>query len=67
MAFGNNGGSGVNYYPNSFGGFPEDESVSDYTCPIETIKAASFDRNAPGGGDHYPQPSDLFRLMDAKT
>jgi len=52
MAFGNNGGSGVNYYPNSSGPPTENKSVGDYPDPIEVARAARFDRNAPGGDDY---------------
>jgi catalase len=67
MAFGNNGGPGVNYYPNSFGGPTEDKTVSDHAYPVEATFVKRYDRNAPGDDDHYTQPGNLFRLMDAKA
>ena len=67
MALGNNGGPGVNYYPNSFGGPTEDKTVSDHAYPVEATFVKRYDRNAPGDDDHYTQPGNLFRLMDAKA
>lgn len=67
MATGNNGGPGVNYFPNSFGGPTEDKSVSEYPYPVEPTFVKRYDRNAPGDDDHYTQPGDLFRLMDQKA
>ena len=52
MVFGNNGGSGVNYYPNSFGGPLPGTRAWATTYPIEVTRAARFDRNAPGGDDY---------------
>ncbi|RTQ47224.1 catalase [Hymenobacter gummosus] len=62
MALGDNGGSGPNYFPNSFDGPQEDATVGE---PVEELfgPAARYDRNAPGENDHYSQPGALFRLM----
>ncbi|MBC6611461.1 catalase [Hymenobacter sp. BT507] len=67
MALGNNGGSGPNYFPNSFNGPTEDKSVQEFAYPVEATEVRRYDRNAPGDDDHYTQPGDLFRLMTEKA
>lgn len=59
MRFDGNGGSSLNYEPNSFNG-PK-ESPEDKDAPFEVTGMAAqtpYDRN-----DHYTQPGDLYRLM----
>ena len=41
--------------------------MGNYAYLVEATHAARFDRNAPGDDDHYTQPGDLFRLLDAKA
>jgi catalase len=66
MALADNGGSGPNYFPNSFDGPVEDPSVSEPVEHLPDTLATRFDRNAgPGDDDHYSQPANLFRLLDA--
>ena len=60
-----NGGSNPNYYPNSFDNIVEDESYKEPAWELESLTANWYDRNAEGENDHYTQPGNLFRLMDA--
>lgn len=62
MAAGNNGGSGVYYEPNSYGG--AQESPADRTSPFEVSGTA--DSVAYDSDDHYTQAGDLYRLMSAE-
>jgi len=63
-----NGGSGPNYYPNSFDDIVADEHYKEPAWDLGTSVADWYDRNAEGENDHYTQPGDLYRLMseDAK-
>ncbi|MDC3417109.1 catalase [Aquibacillus salsiterrae] len=59
MRFDGNGGSSINYEPNSFNG-PK-ETPENKTSPFEVAgfaDSAGYDQD-----DHYTQPRDLFRLM----
>jgi catalase len=56
-----NGGGGVNYEPNSFGGPVQDKSVEEPALKISG-DAARYDHRE--GNDDYTQPGDLFRLMN---
>jgi len=62
-----NGGSNPNYYPNSFDNIIEDESYKEPAWELESLTANWYDRNAEGENDHYTQPGNLFRLMDAEA
>ena len=62
-----NGGSNPNYYPNSFDNIVEDESYKEPAWELESLTANWYDRNAEGENDHYTQPGNLFRLMDAEA
>lgn len=56
-----NGGSGVNYEPNSFGGAVEDPSAKISAFEVTGVA----DSVAYDSDDHYTQAGDLYRLMDA--
>jgi catalase len=62
-----NGGSNPNYYPNSFDNIVEDESYKEPAWELESLTANWYDRNAEGENDHYTQPGNLYRLMDAEA
>lgn len=60
MALGDNGGSGPNYEPNSFGAPAADPTVAE--PPLRLDGAADrYDHRI--GNDDYTQAGDLFRLM----
>lgn len=60
-----NGGSTPNYFPNSFDTSIEDPAYAEPTLPLYSETADFHDRNA-NDDDHYTQPGDLYRLLDAK-
>ncbi len=60
MRFEGNGGSGVNYEPNSFDGPTED---SAYRERPRTISGSVDRHNHRLDSDYYTQPGNLFRLM----
>ncbi|MXN90569.1 catalase [Flavobacterium sp. Sd200] len=62
-----NGGNHPNYYPNSFGSIVPDSSYKEPAWELESLTADWYDRNAEGENDHYTQPGNLFRLMDAEA
>ncbi len=62
-----NGGSNPNYFPNSFDDIEQDESYKQPAWEMESLVAAHYNRNAEGENDHYTQPGNLFRLMDAQA
>jgi catalase len=67
MALGDNGGPGPNYFPNSFDGPMEDKTVGEPAEELDGL-ADRYDRNVgPGEDDHYTQPGNLFRLLDAQA
>jgi catalase len=65
MRFDGNGGSAVNYEPNSFGGPTQDRSYVERPRAVSGT-VARHDHRADS--DYYTQPGNLFRLMlaDAK-
>jgi len=58
-----NGGSGPNYYPNSFDDIEADPAYKEPSWDLGTSVADWYDRNGEGENDHYTQPGDLYRLM----
>jgi catalase len=60
MRFEGNGGSAVNYEPNSFGGPTEDPA---YRERPRTISGSVDRHNHRLDSDYYTQPGNLFRLM----
>lgn len=62
-----NGGSTPNYFPNSFDDIVADESYKQPAWDLESLNADWYDRNAETENDHYTQPGNLFRLMDAEA
>jgi catalase len=60
MRFDSNGGEGVNYDPNSFGGPVQDPSVKE---PGLTLSGEADRYDHRIGNDDYSQPAALFRLM----
>jgi catalase len=58
-----NGGSGPNYFPNSFDGIVADQSYKEPGLDLGSAVADWYDRNAEGENDHYTQPGNLYRLM----
>jgi catalase len=65
MRFDGNGGSAVNYEPNSFGGPQQDPAYRERPRPVSGI-VDRHDHRADS--DYFTQPGNLFRLMpgDAK-
>jgi catalase len=64
MAFTDNGGSSVNYEPNSFGGPTEDKQYVERATTYDNATVARYDHRELDG-DYYTQPGNLFRLMTA--
>src|SRR6201981_554267 len=62
MRFDGNGGSAVNYEPNSFGGPTQDKRYVERPKPVRGTVARPDHRS---DSDHYTQPGNLFRLMPA--
>jgi catalase len=62
MAFTDNGGSSVNYEPNSFGGPTEDKQYLERATTYDNATVARYDYRELDD-DFYSQPGDLFRLM----
>jgi catalase len=63
MRLDGNGGSGPNYFPNSFDGIYADERYQEPAQDLNHSISGWFDRNGDGENDHYTQAGDLFRLM----
>jgi len=65
MRFDANGGSSVNYEPNSFGGPKENPALKEaaYSAPVDGEAARWDHREDP---DYYSQPGDLFRLLPSE-
>jgi catalase len=64
--FDGNGGSAVNYEPNSFGGPVQDPGVQEPALRLRGGEARRFaPRDEPGGSDDFSQAGDLYRLMNA--
>jgi catalase len=61
MRFDGNGGSSVNYEPNSFGGPKADPAFAEPPLKISG-DADRYDQKR-GVADDYIQPGNLFRLM----
>ncbi len=62
MRFDGNGGSAVNYEPNSFGGPTQDRSYVEWPRAVSGTVARHDHRT---DGDYYTQPGNLFRLLSA--
>jgi catalase len=62
-----NGGSAPNYFPNSFDEIEADQSYKEPAWDFGNSVADWYDRNAEGENDHYTQPGNLYRLMDAEN
>lgn len=60
MQVGNNGGSDVNYFPNSFDEITPEISYKEPTLELDADFADWFDRNQEDN-DHYTQPGNLYR------
>jgi catalase len=60
MQVGNNGGSDVNYFPNSFDEIAPEISYKEPTLELDADFADWFDRNQEDN-DHYTQPGNLYR------
>ena len=61
MRFDDNGGSSVNYEPNTFGGPKADPSVKE--PPLAIRGDADWYEQKRGVDDDYVQPGNLYRLM----
>ncbi|TPD66931.1 catalase [Flavobacterium microcysteis] len=66
MRIDGNGGSAPNYFPNSFDNIVVDQSYKEPAWTLESNVAGWYDRNAEGENDHYTQPGNLFRLLEAE-
>jgi catalase len=64
MRFDGNGGSAVNYEPNSFGGPTQDPRYTERPKMV-TGTVARHDHRSDA--DYYSQPGNLFRLMPAEA
>jgi catalase len=62
MRFDGNGGSAVNYEPNSFGGTTQDKRYLERPTPVSGTVARHDHRS---DSDYYSQPGNLFRLLPA--
>jgi len=62
MRFDGNGGSAVNYEPNSFGGPQQDPAYRERPRPVSGVVDRHDHRT---DSDYYTQPGNLFRLMPA--
>ena len=62
-----NGGSGPNYFPNSFDNIVADPAYKEPSWDLGTGMADWYDRNAEGENDHYTQPGNLYRLMSEQA
>lgn len=64
MTVDDNGGSSMNYHPNSFDNIVKDERSKPLGRQLDSKMADWFDRNKDEG-DHYTQPGNLYRdVMD---
>jgi catalase len=61
MRVDDNGGSGPNYFPNSFDNIKPDESTKQPAWDLGTGMADWYSRNAEGENDHYTQPGIFYR------
>ncbi len=62
MTVDDNGGSSVNYHPNSFDNIEKDENAKEPPQELDSKMADWFDRNKDDD-DHFTQPGNLYRLM----
>lgn len=62
MALDGNGGSGPNYFPNSFDDIEADKEYKEPPMSLESDVADTWDRNK-NDDDHYSQPGTLFRKV----
>ena len=62
MRFGENGGNGPNYEPNSFGGPTQDKKFLERPVTYNTATVGRYDHREHDG-DYYTQPGNLFRLL----
>ncbi|MBN2633927.1 MAG: catalase [Bacteroidales bacterium] len=62
MSLDGNGGSGQNYFPNSFDSIAPDPSYKETPLKLDSDIAATWDRNEKDD-DHYSQPGELFRKV----
>jgi catalase len=60
MRFDGNGGSSVNYEPNSFGGPTENRELIE---PPLAMEGEAWTYNHRSDRDYYTQPGDLYRLV----
>lgn len=63
MRIDENGGSAVNYSPNSFDELFADETFKQLPLQMDSTIADWYDRNAEGEDDHYTQPGLLFHSV----
>jgi catalase len=61
-----NSGKAPNYFPNSFDDIEADNSYKEPSWDLGNSVADWYDRNAEGENDHYTQPGNLYRLMNAQ-
>jgi len=66
MRIDGNGGRMPNYFPNSFDNITIDESSKEPSWELENNVAGWYNRNAESENDHYTQPGNLYRLLDAE-
>jgi catalase len=63
--FDGNGGSAVNYEPNSFDGPVQDPGLREPPLALQGAASRYAPRDEPGGSDDFSQAGDLYRLMSA--
>ncbi len=61
MRVDDNGGSGPNYFPNSFDNIKADEAYKQPAWELDTTTADWYSRNGEGENDHYTQPGIFYR------
>ena len=61
MRVDDNGGSGPNYFPNSFDNIKADEAYKQPAWELDTTTADWYSRNGDGENDHYTQPGIFYR------
>jgi catalase len=62
MQVGDNGGSNVNYRPNSFDDIIADKNYKEPASTLESHSADWYDRNV-NDADHYSQPAKLYNKV----
>lgn len=63
MRLDGNGGSALNYFPNSFDNVKPDSSYKTAAMVFDSMIADNYDRNAEGENDHYSQPGIFYRKV----